>query len=359
MTDNKIAVYMRSQPVMERFAEMVGNNNAMHYIGSVLLAVANSTALQECTPQSIYTAAMQAAVLHLSCDPNIGHAYLVPYGKKAKLIVGYKGLHSLAVSTGQYRYINVGKIYEGEALEEDRISGFMKLTGGKTSNTVIGYVGAFEMTNGYSKTIYMSVEEIHEHAQRYSQSYTRADSAWKTATAEMEKKTVLRQLLRKWGILDPTTEKLLDEVDDRNNEISKTTMIIDVPPEVEDNTPEPEPISESQAMSDLGFDSEPETATPPMEFVDDQTPQPAAETEKTKKRSTKTDADPRITALIEAKVVRDAVEATAVLAKINIKASVPVDEVVKIVRGFNGWIESTGCSDEQAIALLRKGDYPK
>lgn len=252
MSDNKIVNYMRSQSVIEKFSEMVGNNNAMHYIGSVLLAVANNPALQECTPQSIYTTAMQAAVLNLSCDPNIGHAYLVPYGKSAKLIVGYKGLHALAVSTGKYRYINVAKVYEGESVEEDRITGFMKFTGGKKSNTIIGYIGAFEMTNGYAKTIYMSVEEIHEHAKKYSSSYNRQDSAWKTSPIDMEKKTVLRQLLRKWGVLDPTTELLLDEVDERNKEIN----VVDIPAEDLEYI-EPERLSENQALADLGF--EPET----------------------------------------------------------------------------------------------------
>jgi len=256
MSDNKIVNYMRSQSVIEKFSEMVGNNNAMHYIGSVLLAVANNPALQECTPQSIYTAAMQAAVLNLSCDPNIGHAYLVPYGKSAKLIVGYKGLHALAVSTGKYRYINVAKVYEGESVEEDRITGFMKFTGGKKSNTIIGYIGAFEMTNGYAKTIYMSVEEIHEIAQKYSHSYNRQDSAWKTSTIEMEKKTVLRQLLRKWGVLDPTTALLLDEIDERNHEIDA----IDISPDTVEYV-EPERLSEDQALADLGFEPSPQQET--------------------------------------------------------------------------------------------------
>ena len=348
MSDNKIAVYMRSEPVIERFAEMVGNNNAMHYIGSVLLAVANSNALQECTPQSIYTAAMQAAVLHLSCDPNIGHAYLVPYKNKAKLIVGYKGLHALAVSTGQYRYINVGKIYEGEAMEEDRISGFMKMTGGKKSNTIIGYVGAFEMTNGYAKTIYMSVEEIHEHAQKYSQSYNRSDSAWKTSTADMEKKTVLRQLLRKWGILDPTTEKLLDEVDDRNNDINRTT-IIDIPPEEIENDHKADDMSPEQAMRDLGFDTEPEPVT-------EQPPAPAKSA--AKPRGAKQE-DERIAALLLDQVVPNESEAVRILALLNIAANVPDDAVVKMVRGVYGWKDSTGASEDQAIALIKKGDYPK
>jgi recombination protein RecT len=221
---NDITTYMQNDLVKQRFAEMLGEREAAAYIFSVLLLVANTKSLQDCTPQSIYTSALRAATLRLSVDSGTRQAYLVPFKNRAEgtvnatLIIGYKGLYDMAVRTGRYRYINVGKVYEGEAVEENRISGLMSLTGSKSSNNVIGYIGAFEMVNGYSKTIYKTVGEIDDHARRYSKGYDRPDSFWKTQRVDMEKKTVLRELLNKWGYFDPNDAHMIAEIEEANND---------------------------------------------------------------------------------------------------------------------------------------------
>jgi recombination protein RecT len=217
----KVSNFMRSDLVKARFAEAVGDRFAGAYISSVLLAVANdeSGKLAACKPESIYVAALRAATLRLTVDPGLGQAYLVPFGGRATLIVGYKGLYDMAVRTGRYRYINVNPIYAGEIIEENRITGLHTLSGARTSKKIIGWLGAFEMNPargqvyGLAKTMYMTVEEIHEHAQKYSKSYDSPKSGWKTDTAAMERKTVLRLLLRKWGYLDPADVVMLTEIE--------------------------------------------------------------------------------------------------------------------------------------------------
>jgi recombination protein RecT len=212
----KITTYMDAPLVKARFAQIMGERGASNYISSVLIAVADSKSLQECNPASIYTGALRAATLRLSVDPGVGQAYLVPFGKNATLIVGYKGLHDMAVRTNRYRYINVSPIYEGQTVTEDQITGFHSLGGGRSGNKVIGWIGAFEMLarfGGYSKTLYMTVEEIHEHGKRYSKSYNRSDSPWQTEPAKMERKTILRLLLRRWGYIDPADVKELEEIE--------------------------------------------------------------------------------------------------------------------------------------------------
>lgn len=207
--------YARSPEIVERFAEVVGKQNAGGYISSVLLAVAVNNSLQRCDPKSIISAALRAATLRLSCDPGIGQAYPVPFKGKAVLVIGYKGLINMATRTGKYRFINAGPIFEGEEFVEDRITGLGHIGGSKKSHTVIGYVASFQLVAGYGKTIYMSVEEIHELAKRYSKSYTNPDSAWKTNTSDMERKTILRRLITRWGYLDPSDAMLVTEhVDD-------------------------------------------------------------------------------------------------------------------------------------------------
>jgi recombination protein RecT len=254
MSEQSITQYMRNDLVKSRFAEVVGDRNAGAYIASVLLAVANdqSGLLRQASPESIYISALRAASLRLSVDPSTGQAYLVPFRNKgtmtATLIIGYKGLYDMAIRTGRYRYINVGKVYEGEIAEEDRISGFHRLEGRRTGNAIIGWIGAFEMTNGYGKTIYMTIEEIHAHAKRYSKSYTNSGSLWQCDPKVMERKTVLRMLLRRWGYLDPADVAVIDSVDEDNQGIELETVDIETG---EIHTPEPR--NEEQLMNDLGY----------------------------------------------------------------------------------------------------------
>jgi len=255
MSENAITVlkkYGRSPEIIERFAEVVGKHGAYSYVSSVLLAVSTNDKLQLCTPQSIFSQAMRAATLRLSCDPGIGDAYLVPFGRQATLIIGYKGLYRMAVRTGRYRYINVGRVYEGEELEEDRLSGFMKIGGKRKSNTVIGHIAAFELVDGYGKVIYMSIEEIHELAKRFSKSYNKPDSPWKTNTEDMEKKTVLRRLISKWGYFDPSDAMMMSE--SQPDEIDGDFVDMPDPDDIPDPPP-PTPHTEEELIAMLSGDS--------------------------------------------------------------------------------------------------------
>lgn len=218
----KITNYLESSVVKARFAQIMGERGASNYIASVLIAVADSYSLQKCSPASIYTNALRAATLRLSVDPGVGQAYLVPFKGHATLIVGYKGLHDMAVRTNRYRYINVSPIYEGQEITEDQITGFHKIGGSRSGNKIIGWIAAFEMLprfGGYSKTMYMTVEEIHAHGKRYSKSYDTKDqkgeytSLWHTDPEKMERKTVLRLLLRRWGYIDPADVQVLEELE--------------------------------------------------------------------------------------------------------------------------------------------------
>ncbi len=228
----RITNYLESSVVKARFAQIMGEKGASNYIASVLIAVADSYQLQKCNPASIYTNALRAATLRLSVDPGVGQAYLVPFGNRATLIVGYKGLHDMAVRTNRYRYINVSPIYEGQEITEDQISGFHKIGGARNGNKIIGWIAAFEMLprfGGYAKTMYMTVEEIHEHGKRYSKSYNKQDSPWQTEPEKMERKTVLRLLLRRWGYIDPADVKELEELENEEPiEAEFNTLVEDV-----------------------------------------------------------------------------------------------------------------------------------
>lgn len=251
-----IKEYGRSPEIIERFAEIVGKHNAGGYVQSAILAVANNEALQKCTPQSIFASALRAATVQLLCEPSLGQAYLVPFKDKATFLIGYKGLYQLALRTGKYRFINVSPIYEGELVFEDRLTGEITLNGVRTGNEIIGYLASFQLTTGFSKSLYMTLDEIHAHADRYSKSVNFSSSPWKTNRVEMERKTVLRLLLSRYGYIDPKDTLAIS--DDTAVQSEDTDEVM----------PEPEGVtiieSESktlkQVVDDLGFedDDEPE-----------------------------------------------------------------------------------------------------
>lgn len=244
--------YLRREDIVQSFRDVVGDNNAGAYISSVLIAVSNSDALLACEPISILNSAMRAATLRLSCDPSTGEAYLVPFKGKATLIVGYKGLRTMALRTGKYRYLNLSPIYEGEEIIEDRITGMHSLSGGKRSPVVIGWLLYFELMSGFRKSFYMTVEEIWEHARKYSKSLDKNDSPWKTARSQMERKTVLRLGLGLWGYFDPHDTAMLKKIEaaeDETIESEFTEMDLDQATEPEQH----EPMGEQQIMTELGF----------------------------------------------------------------------------------------------------------
>lgn len=241
-----IREYMRQDEIVTRFAEILGDYQASAYISSVLIAVAQSDNLQACTFQSIVSSALRAATLKLSCDPATGQAHLVPFKGKATLVVGYKGLYHMALRTGKYRYINIIEVHPGETVTENRLTGMHTITGTYTDHdNIIGIMVYLEMVNGFKKTVYMTVEEIAEHAQKFSKSYSFGDSVWKTNRRAMEKKTVLRLALSRWGYIDPNDQMYLNTSDDEvDGVVSELPDVNIVPDEV---------INPDVAMEELGF----------------------------------------------------------------------------------------------------------
>lgn len=195
---------LASDEVQQRFTDVLGQRSQA-FLASVLSAVYTSHMLRDSDPNSIVTAAMKAAVLDLPIDDNLGFSYIIPYnsrqGKKARFQMGYKGYIQLALRTGQYQTINTTAIYQGEQIREDRLTGIIILNGQRKSDEVIGYVAYFRLLNGFEKFVYMTTDEITEHAKKYSKSWGKSESSWTTNFDAMAKKTVLLNLLTKYGVM--------------------------------------------------------------------------------------------------------------------------------------------------------------
>ena len=191
--------------VKQRFEELL-NQSAPSFISSILTIVRGNPKLQACSSNSILAAAGIAAALKLPINPSLGFAFLVPYKGQATFQIGAKGFIQLAMRSGQYRTLNSGAVREGQIADIDFETGEI-IRGEKISDEIVGYIAYMELINGFKKSFYMTVEELIEHAEKYSQSYAydlktqRKTSVWSTNFDAMAKKTVLKRLLSNFGII--------------------------------------------------------------------------------------------------------------------------------------------------------------
>lgn len=241
-----ITTFLSSDKVRANIMQVVGQKNTTRFIASVVSAVQNTPALQECSNNSILSAALLGEALNLSPSPQLGQFYMVPYKKKdrdgnvisvdAQFQLGAKGYKQLAMRTGQYLDLDVIFVRQGEYLGRDRLSGkhkfeFIEDDAIREELPVIGYLAYFELLNGFRKQIYWTRTKMEKHADQYSQAFNlyevksknskydrvsyedflagkypekdswKYSSFWYKSFDEMAEKTMIRQLISKWGIM--------------------------------------------------------------------------------------------------------------------------------------------------------------
>lgn len=107
----------------------------------------------------------------------------------------------LCMRTGEYKYINADVVYEGEYQGTDKLTGAVDLNGEKISDEIVGYFAYIETINGFKKTLYWSKEKVTAHAKKFSKSFNSKNSVWGSNFDAMALKTVLRNLISKYGIM--------------------------------------------------------------------------------------------------------------------------------------------------------------
>lgn len=197
-----------NSPTMKKRFEEIMDKRAPQYMSSILNLVNSDQNLQKCDPMSVISACMVAATLDLPVDKNLGYAWIVPYKNRATFQMGYKGYIQLALRTAKYKAINVIEVHEGELVNWNPLTEELEIDfEQKKSDAVIGYAGYFELINGFRKTVYWSKDEIEKHRKKFSKS----DFGWKNDYDAMAKKTVIRNMLSKWGILSIEMQKAYSE----------------------------------------------------------------------------------------------------------------------------------------------------
>jgi len=229
-TKPKFSVAIQTEQYQKLINNTLGDpNRAKRFIASISSAVAINDALKECDAGTILSGALLGEALNLSPSPQLGQYYLVPFkdknkGKVATFILGYKGYIQLAIRSGNYKKINVLEIKEGELEEFDLMSEEIKVNliqddEKREKAKTTGYYAMFEYLNGFKKAIYWSKNKMIAHADKYSPAFTKkgyellnagkvkVEDMWKYSSHwyknfdDMAKKTMLRQLISKWGVM--------------------------------------------------------------------------------------------------------------------------------------------------------------
>ena len=208
----RFSVFMSSEGVKQLVQKSIGAD-AQKFTAAILSAVSVNPTLQQCKNASILSAALLGNSLNLSPSPQLGQYYLVPFNDKnqgmlAQFILGYKGYIQLAIRSGQYKKLNVLAIKKGELVRYDPLMEefFVNLIQDEEEREkaeTVGYFAMFEYTNGFRKTLYWSKAKMEAHALKYSKGYQakKGYTFWEKDFDSMAMKTMLRQLISKWGIM--------------------------------------------------------------------------------------------------------------------------------------------------------------
>ena len=287
-----LTAYLTNDAVKDQINKVVGGKDGQRFITAIVSAVQTNPALQECTNSSIVSAALLGESLKLSPSPQLAHYYIVPFKNSKKgttegqFQMGYKGYIQLAIRTGQYKKLNVLAIKEGELIRYDPLDEEIEVQliedeDAREEMPTIGYYAMFELLNGYRKTLYWSKKKMEAHAKRYSQGY-RQDlnkgtqyTFWSKDFDGMAYKTMLRQLLSKWGVLSIEMQEAY----------SKDMAVMDVEGKVDyvDTVYEaPQTPKEIEVKTETGYSKRTET---------EEAPKIEAEKKATKKKTIKTEPE--------------------------------------------------------------------
>jgi recombination protein RecT len=200
-----------------RFNDLLGKR-APQFISSIVSLVNSDKNMQQAfyeSPMTVIQASLKAASFDLPVDQNLGYAYIVPFNNfnkdsgtskmEATFILGWKGMHQLAIRTGAYKTINVVDVREGELKSYNRLTEeieieFIEDDDERESKPVIGYVGYYRLVNGTEKTIYMTVKQIENHEKKFRKGKYQG-KGWRDDWDAMARKTVYRRLIGKWGVM--------------------------------------------------------------------------------------------------------------------------------------------------------------
>lgn len=235
------ASYVKSDAVLTNISKTLGSaTRGKKFVASIISAVNTNKQLQECDFPTIVSAGIVGDSLNLSPSPQLGHYYMVPFRDTknnrtvATFQLGYKGYLQLAIRSGQYKKINVVAVKDGELLSYNPFTEDIEVRAitdplEREKAPTIGYYGMFELTNGFTKSMYWSKETMEEHAQKYSKGYAahKGYTFWEKDFDGMAFKTILRQLISKWGIMSIEMQTAIETDMSFKDDVSSESVYFD------------------------------------------------------------------------------------------------------------------------------------
>lgn len=197
---------LASPNIVKRLEEIIGKNTGS-FCASLIQICNSNDMLKQAEPNTVISAAIVAATLNLPINNTLGFAYIVPFRNRkagtteAQFQIGYKGFIQLAMRSGQLKRLVVTEIYEKQIISRNPIKGYefdFDITP-QVGEPAVGFYAYMELVNGFIAESYMSVEQVQQHAAKYSQTYSKGYGVWKDNFDEMAKKTVLKLLLGKYA----------------------------------------------------------------------------------------------------------------------------------------------------------------
>ena len=273
-----LTAYLSNDAVKNQINSVIGGKNGTKFITSLVSAVNANPSLQECTNASLVSAALIGESLKLSPSPQLGQYYMVPFNdnkagiKVAQFQLGYKGYIQLAIRSGQYKKLNVLAIKEGELVRFDPLNEEIEVNliddeEERENAETVGYYAMFEDTNGFRKAMYWSKAKMKAHAVKYSQGYA-ADlkkgtkwTFWSKNFDGMAYKTMLRQLISKWGIMSIDFQTAFDsDMAVINSDGTKDYVEMDDGMIVDGSAEEVQNV-ENKEVADVQVEAEPQPQT--------------------------------------------------------------------------------------------------
>lgn len=246
------------------FLEKTLGKKKSEFVSNLIALSEADKSLQECNPADLMKCAMNATALNLPLNKNLGYAYVIAYNQwnketnkteiKPQFQMGYKGFIQLAIRSGQYKTINACEVREGE-IRRNKFTGHIEFFGENPTGEVIGFLAYFELLNGFMQSNYMTIDEIKAHAEKYSKSgfdkkTKELKGNWKDNFETMAKKTVLKLLLNRFGVLSVEMQNaiLTDQADHNGQYIDNPQGRYVVDTEIiEQNDPEEaQPVQPAQ-----------------------------------------------------------------------------------------------------------------
>lgn len=204
-----IVTYINKSAVKDNIQKTLGEKTSQ-FIASMASLVSVNPKLAMCNQKSLLSACLVAATLDLPINQNLGFAYIIPYRDQAQFQMGYKGFVQLAMRSNQFLRLNTTDVREGELIDQDRLSGdieFEWIKKDRHKTNITGYVAYMRLKNGFSKQLYMDMEQLNKHASKFSMSFKKGYGLWKDDLDAMCKKTVLKLMLSKYAPMTVEMQK--------------------------------------------------------------------------------------------------------------------------------------------------------